>query len=88
MCLQYSFVYDLGHRVYRGPEILAGLLNWLPPHSSTASECVPFPGSMCGEGGHTLACGKRVGGANSDEGTDTMVLMYTNSSLLLDLGEG
>ncbi len=42
-----------------------------PPTPSTASEYVP-PGSKWR--GHTIACGKGVEGANSDEGTDTVVL--------------
>jgi hypothetical protein len=54
---------------------LAGPLNWLPPPSSTASECAPTPiGSKCQVGGgHTLGCGKGLGGTNSDEGTNIVL---------------
>ncbi len=45
-----------------------------PPTPSTASECVP-PGSKWGVG-HTLACGKGAGGANSDEGTQCYSVYY------------
>jgi hypothetical protein len=46
---------------------------WFPPPNSLASECCPPP---FGSEGDTLACGKRGEGegANSDEGTDTLVL--------------
>ncbi len=50
-----------------GHSPLAGRLNWLPPTPSTASEFVQVGG------GHTLACGKGVGGTSSDEGTNIVL---------------
>jgi hypothetical protein len=48
-----------------------GRTNWLPPpfhpQASVAPPLVP-------SGGDTLARGEGAGGANSDEGTDTLVL--------------
>ncbi len=54
---------------------LAGRLNWLP-HSLPASEWVP---PRIQVGGHSRLW--KVGGANSDKGTDTMVLFILILSL-------
>jgi hypothetical protein len=55
---------------------------WLPPPSprKRVYPSTPPPGS---KGGHTLACEKGMGGADSDEGTDTMVLWCILTALLL-----
>ncbi len=58
------------HKVYRVPGFLSSLQNWLPPPPHPQASVAPlwFQG-----GTHSLA-GERVGGANSDEGTDNLVL--------------
>jgi hypothetical protein len=43
-----------------------------PPTPSPADECCPSPLVPGGGGTHSLA-GERVGGSNSDDGTDTVV---------------
>jgi hypothetical protein len=59
---------------------LAVRLNWLPPINSTSSECVPSRTQVGGGGAHTRLW-EGVVGANSDEGTDTMVLCILIPSL-------
>jgi hypothetical protein len=59
---------------------LAGRLNWLPPSPPPQASVSPPPPRIQ-VGGHTPACGKRVVRANSDEGTDTMVLCMLIPSL-------
>ncbi len=71
------------HRVDRVPGFLSSRQNCMaPPAHSHASESCPRP-PFGSKGGDTLAWGKEVvGGANSDEGTDTLVLwVYYNPSL-------
>jgi hypothetical protein len=64
------------HRVYRVPEFLASRLNWLPLLPSVSPPRIQVGGT------HSLG-GKRLGGANSDEGTDTMILCILFPSLCL-----
>jgi hypothetical protein len=59
------------HKVDRVPGFLSGRPNWLPsPPHQQASVAPPLLVSW----GDTLARGKGGGGANSDEGTNTLVL--------------
>ncbi len=60
------------HRVDRVLIFFSSRPNRESPTLSTAGECVP---PSFGSGGCThLLAGKGVGGPNSDEGTDTVVL--------------
>jgi hypothetical protein len=68
------------HRVDRVPGFFSSRPNWLPrPAPSPASECCPPSpfgfkwGGGDGQWAHSLA-GEGARGANSDEGTDTLVL--------------
>jgi hypothetical protein len=61
----------LKHRVYRVPGFLSSRPNWVP-HPLTRKG-VFFP-TFPFVSGDTLAGGEGVGGPNSDEGTDTLVL--------------
>jgi hypothetical protein len=68
-----SIVKSLRHRVDRVLGFFSSRPNWdLPPIPSPAGEYVPPFGSGGGET-HSLT-GEGVGGPNSDEGTDTVVL--------------
>jgi hypothetical protein len=65
--------FRLQHRVYRVPGFLYRpnrLPHPLTPHRGLPS---PPPFGSKGDGTHALA-GEGAGGANSDEGTDTLVL--------------
>jgi hypothetical protein len=59
----------LYHRVYRAQDFLSSRPNWLslPPHSQASVA----PPSLWIQGGQE----EEEGGANSDEGTDTLVLL-------------
>ncbi len=60
----------LSHRVDRGPGFLSSRPNWVrPPPYPQASVAPP----LVTGGTHSLA-EEEVGGPNSDEGTDTVVL--------------
>jgi hypothetical protein len=60
------------HRVHRGPGFLSSSPIWLSPPPHPASECCPpLFGS---KGGTNSLGGEGAGGANSDEGTGTLVL--------------
>ncbi len=70
------------HGVYRVPGFLSSRRNWVPPlpASSPASECCS---PSLGPRGDTLT-GERGGGTDSDEGTDTLVLMFPIIHLRFD----
>jgi hypothetical protein len=59
--------------VYKVPGFLSSRRNWGVSRPPQASVAPPF----VSKGGDTLACGEGVGGPNSDDGTDTLVL-YAN----------
>ncbi len=67
------------YRVYRVPGFLSSRPNWLPPALSPAKECVAPPFGP-GRGAPTR-WGERGGGANSDNGTDTLV-PYSRYSII------
>jgi hypothetical protein len=64
---------DQNHRIYRVPGFLSSRPNWLlpPPHQPTSG--TPPPLVPRGGGAHSLA-EEGAEGANSVEGTDTLVL--------------
>jgi hypothetical protein len=68
-----------GNRYTKVPEILSLRHNWGgPPHPQAS--VLPPPTWVLGGEPHSLA-GERVGGTNSDEGTETFVLcVYYNIS--------
>jgi hypothetical protein len=71
---QFDHTYAIivfSHRVYRVPGFLSSRQNWLSPPSHR-KRVLPPPHWF--QGGDTLACGRGGGGANSDEGTDALVL--------------
>jgi hypothetical protein len=83
-------VHSFGHREYRVPGILSSRPNWVPPTPSPTRECCSSP-PFGSKGADTLACGRGVGGPDSDEGTDTLVLYvyYCAAGFaLLDLPKG
>jgi hypothetical protein len=68
-------MFDLGFLICKSQSrqrigLFSSRPNWDSPNPSPAGECVPPFGSG---GTHSLA-GEGVGGPNSDEGTDTVVL--------------
>ncbi len=70
MCQLVVFLYFVNHRVLG---FFFSRPNWDFPTPSPAGECVPPPLLVRG-GGETLA-GGRGGVPNSDEGSDTVVLL-------------
>jgi hypothetical protein len=63
----------LSHRVDRVLRVLSSRWNWVSPTPSPACECVLPSYGWGGGGSHPLG-GEGVGGPNSDEGTDTVLL--------------
>jgi hypothetical protein len=67
------------------PGFLSSRSNWVPPIPYPQDGVAPLP---LGPRGETLSlAGEKVGGPNSDDGTDTLVLqiLYHNSSSILSL---
>jgi hypothetical protein len=63
------------HKVYRVPGFLFSRRNWVPPPPHPLASVAPPP--LGPRGGDTLARGRGAGGTYSEEGTDTVVSLYT-----------
>jgi hypothetical protein len=69
-----KFVANHWTLVYRVPDFLSSRPNWVHhPPPATARECCSSP-TLDPRGETHSVAGKGVGGTNSDEGTDTLVL--------------
>ena len=64
-----------GVKLYRVPDFLSSRMNWVPPLPLSQASVSPQASGMWVGGGatHSLA-GKGVGGPNSDDWTETLVL--------------
>ncbi len=66
----HTIARNLGYRIDRVVGFFSSRPNRDHPIPSPAGDCVTTPFMVSGEGTHSLA-GERLGGPNSDEGTDT-----------------
>ena len=91
--MTYSYVFyvsllaknSVDRREYSVVGFLSSRPNWVPPPPCPQASITP-PTPFGSKKRDTLACGGGVGGPNSDEGTDTLVLyVYYNPSRICPL---
>jgi hypothetical protein len=69
MCMY--LLYNCNHRAFKVPKFLSSRPNWVPPPPHPQARVAP---PLWVQGGDILLAGKGVGGPNSAEGTDTLVI--------------